>query len=199
MPSHHTSHKRQTVDTNASVPASRIDHEIYSDEYPNHVEEVYDEAETEANDANLIRRRFTPIVNPLASQVNAEVVDDNEYDTKMIAHETDAIGRFPNEQPVVLVPDIFDDMSTCAIDVYNKASKHKLDFFLYGILAGTHLPAVAWLSLAYIFCLPTLMFLQNPDWLPRLRENHFAALPVAIGLMAIADTYALYCVSRTLF
>jgi riboflavin transporter FmnP len=67
-----------------------------------------------------------------------------------------------------------------------------------GAVIASHLPVVSWITLSYVFALPTVVVLQHPDWLHRLRKNHCVALPVIVFALCISDLYALYCLSRLL-
>ena len=207
MPSSQTSnshkHKRLDDNVNASVqgtlPAIAQPEVIESniDAFPTAIEEV---DSSDIRNANLVRRnaKFTPVVEPLATvpvveNTTSEEIQE-ETNTTLV---TQPLGHHQIDDRIYR--DIFDEINASAIAVYQKATQHKADYFLYGVFAGTHLPAVAWLSLAYVFALPTLLFLQNPLWLSKLRENHFAALPIAIGVMAASDTYALYCIAKSVY
>jgi len=202
MPSSQSSnshkHKKLDDNVNASVQPELVENNI--DDFPTSVEEV---DSSDIRNANLVRRnaKFTPVVEPL-SPATVPVVENTTSSEKACEETNTALVTQPLEHHQVndrIYRDVFDEMNASAIAVYQKAIQHKADYFLYGVFAGTHLPAVAWLSLAYVFALPTLLFLQNPLWLSKLRENHFAALPIAIGFIAASDTYALYCLMRSVY
>jgi len=209
MPSSQSSnsHKHRrldaSVDTSAQATQSSIAQpelvENNIDTFPTAVEEV---DSSDIQQANLARRnaRFTPVVEPLTTPV-VEVTNlieklEDDTNTALVTQQPQTEHNKIDDR---IYRDIFDEMNSNAVAVYKKANEHKIDYFLYGVFAGTHLPSVAWLSLAYVFALPTLLFLQNPQWLSKLRENHFAALPIAIGIMAASDTYALYCITRSVY
>jgi hypothetical protein len=210
MPSSQTSnsHKNKRHDVTADTSAQGalpgiVEPEVIEsniDAFPTAVEEV---DSSDIRNASLARRnaRFTPVVEPLAPSTVADL--ENTRTSEKVYEETNTtLVTQPLEHNQIndrIYRDIFDEMNASAIAVYQKAIQHKADYFLYGVFAGTHLPAVAWLSLAYVFALPTLLFLQNPLWLSKLRENHFAALPIAIGVMAASDTYALYCIAKSVY
>ena len=186
------SHKhRKIYDTQAVFPSIAQPEPIVNniDDFPAAIEEV---DSSDIRNANNVRRaaKFTPLVEPLTA-TNAP----DEANTTLITQQP--LGH--NKVDERIYKDIFDEMNASAIEVYQKATQHKVDYFLYGVFAGTHLPAAAWLSLAYVFALPTLLFLQNPLWLSKLRENHFAALPIAVGIMAASDVYAVYCLTRSVY
>ena len=71
-----------------------------------------------------------------------------------------------------------------------------LEYILLGMLIAIYLPAVAWLALAYVFALPTLICLQHFDWLLLLRKKYFMLLPLVLVGIVTSDVYAMYCLSR---
>ena len=71
-----------------------------------------------------------------------------------------------------------------------------LEYILLGMLIAIYLPAVAWLALAYVFALPTLLCLQHFDWLLLLRKKYFMLLPIVLVGIVTSDVYSMYCLSR---
>jgi len=71
-----------------------------------------------------------------------------------------------------------------------------LEYILLGMLIAIYLPALAWLALAYVFAVPTLLCLQHFDWLLLLRKKYFMLLPIVLVGIITSDVYAMYCLSR---
>ena len=71
-----------------------------------------------------------------------------------------------------------------------------LEYILLGMLIAIYLPAMAWLALAYVFALPTLLCLQHFDWLLLLRKKYFMLLPLVLVGIVTSDVYSMYCLSR---
>jgi len=71
-----------------------------------------------------------------------------------------------------------------------------LEYILLGMLIAIYLPALAWLALAYVFALPTLICLQHFDWLLLLRKKYFMLLPIVLVGIITSDVYAMYCLTR---
>jgi hypothetical protein len=71
-----------------------------------------------------------------------------------------------------------------------------LEYILLGMLIAIYLPALAWLALAYVFALPTLLCLQHFDWLLLLRKKYFMLLPIVLIGIITSDVYAMYCLTR---
>ena len=78
----------------------------------------------------------------------------------------------------------------------NTIRSFHLEYILLGMLIAIYLPAVAWLSLAYVFALPNLLCLQHFDWLLLLRKKYFMLLPLVLVGIVTSDVYAMYCLSR---
>ena len=71
-----------------------------------------------------------------------------------------------------------------------------LEYILLGMLIAIYLPALAWLSLTYVFALPNLLCLQHFDWLLLLRKKYFMLLPIVLVGIVTSDVYSMYCLSR---
>ena len=96
------------------------------------------------------------------------------------------------------VPDaaLFSDIVSTLRDHINSIKGINIEYVLLGIAIAIYLPALAWLGLAYLFALPSLLCLQHPDWIFRIRKSYFIVLPIVIVALVSSDMYAIYCLAR---
>lgn len=96
------------------------------------------------------------------------------------------------------IPDaaLFSDIVSTLRDHINSIKGINIEYVLLGIAIAIYLPALAWLALAYLFALPSLLCLQHPDWIFRIRKSYFIVLPIVIVALVSSDMYAIYCLAR---
>jgi hypothetical protein len=96
------------------------------------------------------------------------------------------------------VPDValFSDIVSTLRDHINSIKGINIEYVLLGIAIAIYLPALAWLALAYLFALPSLLCLQHTDWIFRIRKSYFIVLPIVIVALVSSDMYAIYCLAR---
>lgn len=99
------------------------------------------------------------------------------------------------------VPDaaLFSDIVSTLRDHINSIKGINIEYVLLGIAIAIYLPALAWLGLAYLFALPSLLCLQHSDWLFRIRKSYFILLPIVLVAIVSSDIYAIYCLARVFY
>ena len=93
-------------------------------------------------------------------------------------------------------PNVLEEINNEVTSLVTYAKHYSAFHILTGALVASHLPIVSWIVFSYVFSLPTIIVLQHPDWLYRMRKSHCIALPAFVFVLVVSDLYALYCISR---
>jgi hypothetical protein len=146
--------------------------------------DVHDTADVETTES---------IAGPEAEAVTGpEVVAESEAVERSIA---DALS------PIASVSDtaLFSDILGTLREHINSIKGINIEYVLLGIAIAIYLPALAWLGLAYLFALPSLLCIQHSDWLFRIRKSYFILLPIVLVAIVSSDVYAIYCLAHVFY
>jgi hypothetical protein len=71
-----------------------------------------------------------------------------------------------------------------------KAQANHLEYFIAGLLLATHFPAVAWLFLAGVSSIPTVIVLLHPEWLMANPQENWMHQSLIIGVCVTSEICA---------
>ena len=94
---------------------------------------------------------------------------------------------------------LFSDILGTLREHVNSIKGINIEYVLLGIAIAIYLPALAWLGLAYLFALPSLLCIQHSDWLFRIRKSYFILLPIVLVAIVSSDVYAIYCLAHVFY
>ena len=142
---------------------------------------------------------YTPVLHDAAYVLEKETSESGSEELKpeLVIPESEAPELVDAFKPILNSDtDAIVRVHTGFMKYVNTIRTFHLEYILLGMLIAIYLPAMAWLALAYVFALPTLLCLQHFDWLLLLRKKYFMLLPLVLVGIVTSDVYAMYCLSR---
>ena len=158
------------------------------------VHDTADVLETETSSAKT--EAEAEAESPSASDVADAVADTADAVTEESVERSIADALSPIVSASVPDVALFSDIVSTLRDHINSIKGINIEYVLLGIAIAIYLPALAWLALAYLFALPSLLCIQHSDWLFRIRKSYFILLPIVIVAIVSSDMYAIYCLAR---
>lgn len=103
------------------------------------------------------------------------------------------------EPPVAQINLIEDDLPNEMLQTYineakNQIQAYHLDVFIAGLLIGTHLPKIGWMTLSYAATFPVLISVQYPDAFIQLYKKKPEHIIILISGLVACQLYALFCI-----
>ena len=103
------------------------------------------------------------------------------------------------EPPVAQINLIEDDLPNEMLQTYINEAKNQIqayqqDVFIAGLLIGTHLPKIGWMTLSYAATFPVLISVQYPDAFIQLYKKKPEHIIILISGLVACQLYALFCI-----
>jgi hypothetical protein len=120
-------------------------------------------------------------VQDVAGVEKAEEADDEaEAEAEEVVDTMELMNRFENDMRVVL----------------KTAKETHFDYFVVGVFIANHFPSVAWVFLSYVFSIPSINLLQQPNLLRSVTRMNMMYLSLLLGICGGSQLYAMYCLSN---
>jgi hypothetical protein len=108
------------------------------------------------------------------------------------------------EPPVAQISLLEDDfpqemLRSYAIEAKNQIQTYHLDVFIAGLLIGTHLPKIGWMTLSYAATFPVLIAVQHPDAFIQLYKKKPEHIIILVSGLVACQLYALFCIRNLIF
>ena len=108
------------------------------------------------------------------------------------------------EPPVAQISLLEDDfpqemLRSYAIEAKTQIQTYHLDIFVAGLLIGTHLPKIGWMTLSYAATFPVLIAVQHPDVFIQLYKKKPEHIIILVSGLVACQLYALFCIRNLIF
>ena len=108
------------------------------------------------------------------------------------------------EPPVAKISLLEDDFPQDMLIAYANQAKtqiqtYHLDVFIGGLLIGTHLPKIGWMTLSYAATFPVLIAVQHPDVFIQLYKKKPEHIIILVSGLVACQLYALFCIRNLIF
>ena len=176
------------------MPSSRSKHR-------NQVKDDDLDSVVSASDVHDTTHVETPTFTETSSSETTDAVAADAVAPETVAETERSIADALLPVTSTTVPDaaLFSDIVSTLRDHINSIKGINIEYVLLGIAIAIYLPALAWLGLAYLFALPSLLCIQHSDWLFRIRKSYFILLPIVLVAIVSSDVYAVYCLARVFY
>lgn len=115
------------------------------------------------------------------------------------AEEADDEGEKKVEPDADEVVDTLELMNSFENDmrmVLTTAKENHFDYFVVGVFIANHFPSVAWIFLSYVFSIPSINLIQQPNLLMNMARMNMMYLSLLLGICGGSQLYAMYCISN---
>jgi hypothetical protein len=118
-----------------------------------------------------------------------------------IATNTEPAAVEPPVAQISLLEDDFPQemLRNYAIEAKNQIQTYHLDIFVAGLLIGTHLPKIGWMTLSYAATFPVLIAVQHPDVFIQLYKKKPEHIIILVSGLVACQLYALFCIRNLIF
>jgi len=131
-------------------------------------------------------------------------VQTTATNTEPAALEPAALEPPAVEPPVAQISLLEDDfpqemLRSYAIEAKTQIQTYHLDIFVAGLLIGTHLPKIGWMTLSYAATFPVLIAVQHPDVFIQLYKKKPEHIIILVSGLVACQLYALFCIRNLIF
>jgi hypothetical protein len=80
--------------------------------------------------------------------------------------------------------------------LFKTAHENHLDYFVVGLFIANHFPPAGWIILSYLFSIPSINLIQQPNLLKNFARQNLMYLSLLFGICGGSQMYAMYCLSN---